>query len=643
MKYDHIRFIALALVNYPIPISEPAAVRASHRIAPKKYEIILHLLVPTTMARIKRKGKSGNAKNFITRARALKKLQVSLADFRRLCIFKGIYPREPKNKKKANRGSTAPTTFYYGKDIQYLMHEPVLAKFREHKTFSKKLLRALVRNEIGDAEKLEELRPKYTLNHLVKERYPSFVDALRDLDDPLNMLFLFANMPSTKGVSHRVVKDAQTLTNQWLAYCAKERLIKKVFVSIKGVYYQAVVKGQEIRWLVPFKFPSNIPSDIDFRIMVTFLEFYSTLLHFILFKLYNDAGLVYPPPINMEQMKGIGGLSSYVLQSKDLSVKSLLPSKQETQVEAESDEEAPGTTLSTEEIEKAKKADEEDEQQEEEVEDVEAIELDQFASTNKDTGDVLAQPSKFSHPSSTLFSKFLFFVGREVPMDILELCILSAGGNLISEVALDEMKINQPEAYKSLDMSNITHQIVDRPKITSKVAGRTYIQPQWVFDSINKAELLPVNQYGPGETLPPHLSPWGDSGAYNPEAAVEEGPEDAESDEEIEIDGDDLPDEDEEDAEEDEDQKELELEAAGVKYSDRSDEKGAKGKKRKATQTAEEEEKELKKIMMTNKQKKLYNKMQHGIDKKDNRTEQLTKKRKQLEKTKKQLEKLNKK
>lgn len=588
------------------------------------------------MARIKKRGKTGNAKNFVTRAKALKKLQISLADFRRLCIFKGIYPREPRNKKKANRGSTVPTTFYYGKDIQYLMHEPVLAKFREHKTFSKKLLRALVRNEIGDAEKLELLRPKYTLNHLVKERYPSFVDALRDLDDPLNMLFLFANMPTTQGVNHRVVKDAQTLTDQWLAYCAKERLIKKVFVSIKGVYYQATVKGQEIRWLIPFKFPANIPSDVDLRVMVTFLEFYSTLLHFILFKLYNDASLVYPPPINMTQMKGVGGLSSYVLQTKDQGVNTLLPAQNESE---EVEESAPGTTLSTEEINKAKKADEEEaEEEEDDVEDVEDVELDQFASKNKETGDVLAQPSKFSHPSSTLFSNFLFFISREVPMDILELCILSAGGKLISEIALDEMKINNPEAYKSLDLSNITHQIVDRPKIIGKVAGRTYIQPQWVFDSINKAELLPVNQYGPGETLPPHLSPWGDSGAYDPEAPVEQG-EDAESeeDEDVEIDGEELPEEEEAD---DKDQRELEMEAAGVKYSDLPEEKK---KKKKAAKSAEDEEKELKKIMMTNKQKKLYNRMQHGIDKKETRTEQLAKKRKQIEKTKKQLEKLNKK
>lgn len=34
-------------------------------------------------------GTSGNAKNYITRSQAVRKLQVSLPDFRRLCIFKG--------------------------------------------------------------------------------------------------------------------------------------------------------------------------------------------------------------------------------------------------------------------------------------------------------------------------------------------------------------------------------------------------------------------------------------------------------------------------------------------------------------------------------------------------------------------------
>lgn len=584
------------------------------------------------MARIKKRGATGAARNFITRSQAVKKLQVTLADFRRLCIFKGIYPREPRHKRKANKGSTAPTTFYYHKDIQYLMHEPVLDKFREHKTFAKKLQRALGRGEITDAQRLEKKRPKYTLDHVIKERYPTFLDAVRDIDDPLNMLFLFANMPATDAVSHRVVSQAEKLCNQWLAYVAKERVLKKVFVSIKGVYYQASVKGQDIRWLVPFKFPTNIPTDVDFRIMLTFLEFYSTLIHFVLFRLYNEANLIYPPIIDIEQLKSIGGLSSYVLKTKEGN--SLLP-----QASKVNSSEKAATELSGAEITKAIQADADEEDEIVDEENVEEIELDKFEATNKTAGDLLVQPTKFASPSSVLFSKFVFYVGREVSLDILELCIVACGAVIVSEIALDNLKINQPEEFAKLDLSHITHQIVDRPKLAEKVAGRTYVQPQWIFDCINKMEILPVNQYAPGEVLPPHLSPWGDESGYNPEVGdvIEEEEED-ESDSEDEVDV-----EDEEEEEEDEDikaQRELELEAAGVKYANVAKEDAKKSKKQGKKRANEaEEEKDLKKIMMSNKQRKMYNKVQGGLDKEANRQKELTKKRKKIEKTKAQLSK----
>lgn len=117
-----------------------------------------------------KKGTRGAATQFTTRNRALKKLQITLADFRRLCILKGIFPREPHNRKKVNRGSTARRTFYYVKDIQYLLHEPILDKLRENKIYKRRLARAKAKADHDKIENLEENRPVYTLAHVIKER-----------------------------------------------------------------------------------------------------------------------------------------------------------------------------------------------------------------------------------------------------------------------------------------------------------------------------------------------------------------------------------------------------------------------------------------------------------------------------------------
>lgn len=587
--------------------------------------------------RIKKKNTSGNARNFITRSQAVRKLQVSLADFRRLCIFKGIYPREPRNKKKANKGSTAPTTFYYSKDIQYLMHEPVLAKFREHKTFAKKLTKALGKGQVSSAKKLEENRSTYKLDHIIKERYPSFPDALRDIDDALNMLFLFANLPATDQVSSTLTKEAQAICNQWLAFVAKERLVRKVFVSIKGVYYQADVRDEEVRWLVPYKFPENIPSDVDFRIMLTFLEFYSTLMHFVLYRLYTDIGLVYPPKLDAEKDKIISGLSSYILESQE-EENSLRTGQSDSNSTAEA------KTLDAATLKSALKVDDDkkDEDQEEagETERVETTKLDTFEDNNKNKGDVLEQPTEYNSPVSTLFSKFVFYVGREVPIDIVEFLILSCGGTVISEAGLDQL-----EKKNEIDLSKVTHQLVDRPVLKNKVPGRTYVQPQWIFDCINRSDLLPANQYLPGESLPPHLSPWGDSVGYNPDEEEEaEGESDAES--EVEEEAEDQVEVAKEEESEDEDlanQKELELEAQGVKYSEAPKESSKPSSKKRKAVSEEEEEKRLKMIMMSNKQRKLYKKMKYSNEKKDDRVKDLKKKKKQLSKANGKLKNLDRK
>jgi hypothetical protein len=46
----------------------------------------------------------------------------------------------------------------------------VLRKLREHKAFAKKLSRALGRGEWSTAKSLEENKPVYRIDHIIKER-----------------------------------------------------------------------------------------------------------------------------------------------------------------------------------------------------------------------------------------------------------------------------------------------------------------------------------------------------------------------------------------------------------------------------------------------------------------------------------------
>lgn len=118
------------------------------------------------MGKILKKGKQGEVAKYISRAKVLKKLQISLKDFRKLCILKGIYPREPP-KPLQHTGKT----FYHIKDISFLQHEKILGKLREIKAFLKKVKKIKSK---GDKARVDTMmlrsKPTYTLHHLVKER-----------------------------------------------------------------------------------------------------------------------------------------------------------------------------------------------------------------------------------------------------------------------------------------------------------------------------------------------------------------------------------------------------------------------------------------------------------------------------------------
>ncbi|PNJ49161.1 PES1 isoform 6 [Pongo abelii] len=548
----------------------------------------------------KKKYERGSATNYITRNKARKKLQLSLADFRRLCILKGIYPHEPKHKKKVNKGSTAARTFYLIKDIRFLLHEPIVNKFREYKVFVRKLRKAYGKSEWNTVERLKDNKPNYKLDHIIKERYPTFIDALRDLDDALSMCFLFSTFPRTGKCHVQTIQLCRRLTVEFMHYIIAARALRKVFLSIKGVYYQA-----------------EHPTDVDYRVMATFTEFYTTLLGFVNFRLYQLLNLHYPPKLEGQaQAEAKASEGIYALDSESSMEKLAALSASlarvvvpATEEEAEVDEFPTDGEMSAQEEDRRKE--------------LEAQE---------------------NHKK--LFEGLKFFLNREVPREALAFIIRSFGG----EVSWDK-SLCIGATYDVTD-SRITHQIVDRPGQQTSVIGRCYVQPQWVFDSVNARLLLPVAEYFPGVQLPPHLSPFvtEKEGDYVPPEKLKllalqrgedpgnlnESEEEEEEDDDNESDGDEVGEneEEEEDAEAGS-EKEEEARLAAL------EEQRMEGKKPRVMagtlkledkqRLAQEEESEAKRLaimMMKKREKYLYQKIMFGKRRKIREANKLAEKRK---------------
>lgn len=421
----------------------------------------------------KKKYERGSATNYITRNKARKKLQLSLADFRRLCILKGIYPHEPKHKKKVNKGSTAARTFYLIKDIKFLLHEPIVNKFREYKVFVRKLRKAYGKSEWNTVERLKDNKPNYKLDHIVKERYPTFVDALRDLDDALSMCFLFSTFPRTGKCHVHTIQLCRRLAVEFMHYVIAARALRKVFLSIKGIYYQAEVLGQPVVWITPYTFSHDHPTDVDYRVMATFTEFYTTLLGFVNFRLYQSLNLHYPPKLESQvHTEAKTSEDAYALNSESSLEKLAALSASLARVVVPMEEEE--------------------------------AEADEFPAD----GEMAAQEEdrrkelEAQEKHKKLFEGLRFFLNREVPREALAFVIRSFGG-----IVSWDKSLCIGATYDVTDPS-ITHQIVDRPGQQTPVIGRYYVQPQWVFDSVNAQLLLPVADYFPGVQLPPHLSPF---------------------------------------------------------------------------------------------------------------------------------------
>lgn len=401
----------------------------------------------------------GEAGLYMVRAKALRKLGVSLADFRRLCILKGVFPRIPKKKLQGR-----DKVYYHVKDIQHLACEPLLNKFREQKVITKKIAKAVAKHDVSKAQLIEGRQTQADISHIIRERYPTLLHALRDLDDAVSCIALFATLPvaPTGNITGGVISECRQLIDQWLFLTSELKCVNKVFASLKGYYYEATILGQNIVWLAPHEFSTSPAKDVDLRVMATFLELYRALMKFTMFKLYQLAGLRFPPsPIQMS----VGAEGRFLNLRADSVPAASLPA------------DAPALV----------------------------------------SNDPAAQARR------KLFSKQTFYVSRETPVFQLVYVLRACGAKV---TGFDETipEIAKPLSPITATEESITHQIVDRPteafekmcerQLTAELRNsRTFVQPQWVFDCINNNALLPAEFYGPGVVPPSHLSPFVDDEA----------------------------------------------------------------------------------------------------------------------------------
>jgi pescadillo protein len=89
-------------------------------------------------------------------------------------------------------------------------------------------------------------------------RYPTFIDALRDIDDALCLIHLFAGLPASPQIPNSLIANCTRLSAEWQLYVMRMHSLRKVFLSIKGVYFQAEVMGQTVTWLVPYQFTQPV-------------------------------------------------------------------------------------------------------------------------------------------------------------------------------------------------------------------------------------------------------------------------------------------------------------------------------------------------------------------------------------------------
>ncbi|CAM41555.1 conserved hypothetical protein [Leishmania braziliensis MHOM/BR/75/M2904] len=420
----------------------------------------------------KRVKKERFKKKYLTRMQATRLLQMESIQFRRLCILKGVYPRALTRSKQKQSGNEKQ--YYLAREIKWLVRDHIAEKMMTYRAWEKKVKRAEAMGRADDLKALQSSRvkPRHSLVATIKERYPYFIDAIRDVDDAMSMIHMYAFLSpeikseSTIEIHHSLTsglsEKAKEMCHRWNRYIARAHVLTKGFISIKGYYYEAIIKGERVRWLCPHEYAHRFPPGIQQYVMLSFLEFYLEMMKFVLFKLESDLARDEADRLAIEDEEGLTRANAEDFASgAALAVLDVGANQAQAKVkEAESKR-----SLMEEELLKVRE----------------------------------------------LFRGLTFYISREVPAKHFALIINACGGRVATDYVA----------------SNITHVVVDRPALPpgwQQHDQMEYVQPQYIFDCLNARQMLPVTGYRIGEDLPPHVSPFSVSITNSAEdnAAVEQ-------------------------------------------------------------------------------------------------------------------------
>jgi pescadillo protein len=260
-----------------------------------------------------------------------------------------------------------------------------------------------------------------------------------------------------------------------------------------------------------------------------------------------------------------------------------------------------------------------------------------------------------SNPQShaaTIFAPYTFFLSRETSRPIFEFIVRCFGGRIGWSSTS-----GSGSPFEETDDS-ITHVIIDRPLVqrvnetdaeSNRRRLRKYVQPQWIVDCINAGKALLEEPYSQGKTLPPHLSPFGDrEGAYDPQAGITEDTamdamgEENEVTEEEQLSG------GESEGEHHTDETlavametahsdpaamrvaELQAEVAGMDYGTFEKKLAKSQKKTKQKQETSSGIEDMNKMLLSNKQRKLYEKVKYSERKRKAENAKLEERRKDI-------------